>query len=318
MAPFGNGSAPFRFCQVHDDVPAMTVNGLAFRHTADDSSYPAHSVTIDVWVSTAATTADTLSAVYDNNHGPDKTQVVVNRTYNLPASDDSQVPRQFTLSFPFDVPFVYAGSGSLCWEVHVLSGSATSPIFYDAGDQANANPPMGVATGLAGCRATGRTATMHVDVDAFPAWQSGQGALRTAASNLLSGGVCFVVRGFDRTMWSGLPLPATIPGSLGAPSGTCSIHTDVLTAELGLADHTGRIVSAVSIPLLGAFHGLTLNSQVIGLDLAANPTGVTASNLGMHNIVAPHGSLPAGFVLNAGLGPTGFVVRDLCLVTRFF
>src|SRR5262245_31818730 len=62
--PFGIATVPFRYLQVHDDVPAMTVRGLAFRHNGGNVNgtiYPAHAVTLNAWMSTAATTSTTFS-----------------------------------------------------------------------------------------------------------------------------------------------------------------------------------------------------------------------------------------------------------------
>src|SRR5688500_15425750 len=91
--PFGT-SFPFRYAQVHDAVPAMPILRLSFRHnrTSSGTAYVAHSGTVDAFMSTAVTTAATMSTTFDNNHGTNKVQVITTRTYTHPASNPVNVP----------------------------------------------------------------------------------------------------------------------------------------------------------------------------------------------------------------------------------
>ncbi|MBK8098455.1 MAG: hypothetical protein IPK26_15205 [Planctomycetes bacterium] len=319
--PFGTTIVPFRYLQIHDDVPAMTISGLAFRHNATNTVYPAHSVTLDAWVSTAAFPSVLANATFDLNHGGDKIQVVTNRTYNLPASDPHRLPGEFVLDFPFDVPFVYAG-GSLCWEVQVTAKTQAANIFYDAMTGGGTSPALATSRGLAGCRSTGRTLTMTVNPTGPTDWTTGTGSLNIAGSQLQANGAVFHVLGFDTAFWTavGVPLPAMIPTSDTAPSGTCTIYLDVLYVAPFTASATGTVSIQLPVPVNVGLVGLTAFSQIIGLDAAANPFGMTASQMAMHNWVGPFPAPSCSRVSSSGsLGPTGGInVGVNTLITKFY
>jgi hypothetical protein len=67
--PFGNTTVPFRFSQIHDDVPAGLITGMRFRHNLTTTTYAAHSITIDAWMSTSLNASTARDTTFDNNHG---------------------------------------------------------------------------------------------------------------------------------------------------------------------------------------------------------------------------------------------------------
>ena len=137
---------------------------------------------------------------------------------------------------------------------------------------------------------------------------------------LEANGVVFFTIGMDKTVWNSTPLPAVIPTSTGAPSGTCTVYADILAATLSFASATGAASLANTFTADPSFHGLTFYSQIWGLDLAANPFGVTTSNVAMHNIVAPF-TVPLAVsrvYLSASLGAVGGLGVGNGLVTRFY
>ncbi len=67
-----------------------------------------------------------------------------------------------------------------------------------------------------------------------------------------------------------------------------------------------------------SLHGLTLYSQLFGLDLTANPFGITTSNLAIHQVTAPTTLTPVSRVsLSGSLGPAGSLFANSGLVTKF-
>src|SRR5262245_59203740 len=132
--PFGYTSTPFRYSQIHDDVPLMVIFGMSFRHDYGPwAAFPGYSLTMNAWMSTAVTAASGMSTTFDNNHGLDKTQVIINHTYTLPPSNPNDLPAPFLLDFPFDVPFVFLGApSSLCWEVQITARTNTTNVIYDS------------------------------------------------------------------------------------------------------------------------------------------------------------------------------------------
>jgi hypothetical protein len=319
--PFGSTVVPFRYAQVHDDVPAMVITGMSFRHNAATTVYPAHSITMDAWMSTATTTAATMNTTFDNNHGLDKIQVVTNRTYNLPASDPINLPGLFVLDFPLDVPFVYTGAGPLCWEVQVTAKTQTGNIIYDATGSvgtATTNPALAINRTGNGCLSTGRTAVIGNSPASTMNWPGGTGMLSLAGTNLVANGATFVTFGFSHTVWNAMALPAPIPTSTGAPSGTCTVYADVVSASLVLASATGTVSYSFTFVPTPALNGTTLYSQIWGLDQSANPFGVTTSNVAIHNVVAPVAIMPVGRVyLSGSLGAVGTFGAN-GLVTKFY
>lgn len=332
--PFGanqSTATPFRYAQVHDDVPAMVIQGIQFRHDSVFTGAPAQAftLTLDVWMSTAAAgiTAQTPSGLFDNNHGADKIQVVTNRTIAIPGNDPAAVPGPFVFDVPFDAGVVFdytAGVASLTWEVHVTARTNTDSIAFDAVGNLNndaVNPMMGLSMGHTGCVATGKTNPMWLmPLPAQMDWPNGTGSISMQAGDLLNNGLIAWVFGTDRTQWAGLPLPFDVPGSLGAPSGPCTLHTDLGFLSIATASPFGQAQFAVSFPVAASMHGATLYSQVLGIDLPANPLGFTLSNLAVLQLVAPFATPLTGCrVFQPGsLASFGFADTSTFLVTRFY
>jgi hypothetical protein len=318
--PFGNTTVPFRYSQIHDDVPFMLITGMAFRHNWNATAYQAHTLTMDAWLSTAVTPSSGMSTTFDNNHGPDKTQVIINRTYSHPASDPSNLPGQFVLDYVFDVPFVFAGSpASLCWEVQITAKTLSGNVIHDSvsGSSATiaANPPIAIGRFGTGCLASGLGNPMTAVAAQTTDWLAGSATMTTNGSNLLPNGVTLFITGADKTSAGGIPLPFTLPGT------SCTVYNEMLVATAVIASATGTGTNAITFPPLPAYHGLTFYTQIWGLDAAANPFGLTTSNAAMHHIVAPYTvPLPVKRVyLLSSLGPTGSTeTYGYGLVTKFY
>lgn len=319
--PFGNTTVPFRFEQVHDNVPAMAITGLAFRHNATTSVYPSHSVTIDAWVSTAAVTSGTATNDFDTNHGSDKVQVVAAQTYNHPASDSRCVPGDFILRYPLQTPFVFAGVGSVCWEVHVTAKTQTTSIVHDAATGGVTNPALQVGRGGLGCLATGRTSALSAAGASTMSWSTNSGTLTVNTTNAPASAPVFHMIGIDKNTCNGLPLPLELPGTNGSPSGSCFLHTCYIggPANSGVASAAGAWTSSLPVPAFTWFNGFTLLSQTIAIDATANAYGVVTSPLVAHGWVAPTPTSDVARVfLSASLGNPGTVSLASVLVTRFF
>jgi hypothetical protein len=323
--PFGYFVGPIRYQQIHDDVPPRTLTGLAFRHETNGQTRAAYSLTLDVFVSTAATTAATASTTFATNHGTDRLQVVTNRTLTVPGNDPSQLPSPFTLAIPFDagVDFPFARGASLCWEVQVTAWSTTAVVLFDAVLVPSIAPPTswlaGTRSGL-GCLATGRTAPMTATpANSVVDWNAGTGTFRVNGSQLQSGGVFGWITGTSTTQWNGLPLPSVLPSTLGAPSGACTLYTDLGLLTVATASGSGTAQLALPFVPTAALHGTVLCTQVLGLDATANALGLTTSNLVQQQVVQPDplpGRMARVFAVGS-LAATGTLETNGCLVTRF-
>ncbi len=317
--PFGNTAVPFRFAQVHDDARPGVVTGLAFRHNLATVTYPSHSITTDIWVSTAITTSATVSTTFDNNHGLDKFQVATARTYNHPASDPNCVPGPFVLSYPFDVPFVFAGGAPLCWEAQVTAKTQTSSITHDAVTPNSTNPSLQVGRFGVGCLATGRTAAMGATgTSASMSWAGGTGILRVTGTNAAANAPLVMILGTSKANWGSIPLPFELPGTGTAPSGSCYVYTDILASFANVASATGASTTDVPIPLANHMNGTVTRSQIVAVDIGANLWNVVTSPVVIHGFTAPTGpSVGARVYLSGSLGATGTASTSSWLVTHF-
>jgi hypothetical protein len=319
--PFGNTAVPFRYSQIHDDVPAMVITGMSFRHNWNAAVYAAHTITMDAWMSTAVSASGSMNTTFDNNHGIDKIQVVFNRTYTLGASDPTNLPGAFVLDYPLDVPFVFPGGGaSLCWEVHVTAKTQSGSIVYDAVSAVSstasspASPAAAIGRFGTGCVATGMTGPLTVTGTQSTNWLTPTMTLTVNGTNLVPNGLNLFCMGVDKTSYLGIPLPAVLPGT------TCPVYSDIVLATPIFASATGTGSNALTFAPQAAYHGVTIYSQVWGLDAAANAFGLVTSNAAMHHIVAPFTApLPLSRVyLSGSLGATGSLALNNGLVTRFY
>src|SRR5690606_35741233 len=147
--PFGSTAQQFRYLNVHDDLAgtARTILGFALRRSGTTSTTvtPPISVVVDLFMSTAATTGATVDATFDNNHGADRTQVVLGKTINFPQAPTGLLPYPFLYTVPLDVPFVFGGGGPLAWEVQISSRPQAASTFHDYVSGAATNPSMVVS-----------------------------------------------------------------------------------------------------------------------------------------------------------------------------
>jgi hypothetical protein len=270
-------------------------------------------------MSTAVTTSSTISTTFDNNHGADKTQVITNKQFNVPASDPDNLPHKFDVSFPFDVGFPFAGQGSLCWELQVTARTVSITVDYFSGMNANPNLAILSLTALKpGCLATGRATRMGATAATVAmGWPSGTGTLRVTGTNALDSGLVITAVGTSNTNWSGIPLPFLIPGSDTAPSGACNLYNDVFLLQVTVASTAGATTTDVPVPATPALHGLVVRSQNWCIDAMANPIGVVTSNAVIHQWLAPYGLQPVSRVYLSGLGATGALGANNGLVTQF-
>jgi hypothetical protein len=317
----------FRYLQVHDDLQgtARVVRGLSFRRVgATDllprfqAVYPPYTVTLDAWCSTAATTSTTLSATFDANHGTDRARVVTNRTFNFPASEPGWMPQAFAYALPFDAPFSFQGGGPFCWEVQVADHTNTIEVYHDAvSGGAEPDPPFGFAVFGQGCTLPGRGAAMTAAPEGTLFWPRFFGNLFVRGSNGPPNSTVFLLLGFRRESWAGLPLPYLLPGSETAPSGPCHLYTSVEVVVSTSTDATGFARAHLQVPASPDLNGLTTYAQLWAADPAANALGLVGSNAVLHGWRAPWVSLPVGRVYMPGSPASGIAEAGGGLVTRF-
>jgi hypothetical protein len=318
--PFGIPTTPYRYVGIHDDLLGApgVVLGMAVRRNANTTTvFPAASVTLSAWVSTAATTAGAPNATFDLNHGTDKQQVINSRTYGFPQSELAFAPSPFVYVIPFEVPFPFGGAAGLCWEVQITSRTNTIAIGHDAVQGGSTNPPLGAAWFGTGCTVTGQSSAMSGVSAGSINWTTGTGTIGlNSFFGPLNAGVLMLVGTNDQS-FGGVPLPFLLPGSDLAPSGPCRLYTDVLFAVGGTTSAAGISLITTPVPARTDLHGLRTFCQLLAIDAPANPTGVVLGNAINHNWVAPFAAPPVGRVSASSLAATGTVGANAGVIVRF-
>lgn len=326
--PFADATT-FRFIQIHDDLQGSSlrlIRQMSFRRMGSASfnnndflkPYPKYSVTLDMWVSTAKTTATSPSTNFDNNHGNDKKQVLTKATINFPASVHAFVPNDFDYKIPFAVPFVYAATGPFCWEVQLTNHTATGSQYYDHAASTGTNPALAVSKFGTGCKLNANTAAMDATGSSSMNWPNGTGTLTVTGKNGPPNGLVIFILGASSTSFGALPLPFLLPGSNTAPSGPCNLYTDILLAMGSPTNASGNSTTSLPVPATAAFNGLRTFEQLLALSTGANPLGLVSSNGVNHNWVSPITSVPVARVWRSGsLAATGTADRNYGHVIKF-
>jgi len=316
--PFGSKSTPFRYLNVHDDMSgtARTILAIGLRRSGTTSTtlIPAHSITIDGFMSTAATTSASMSSTFDLNHGTDRTQVWTNRTINFPEAGTGPLPYPFLYQLPLDAPFNFAGGGPLCWEVQITARSGTpSALFHDSVIGSSSDPNMVVSRFGPGCTATGRSATFALTGASNNDWPAGVGSINATCSEGPAGAAAAFLFGGAL-----LPTPVVLPGTANGASGPCSVLANLLYSVPGTLPASGGMTFRVPVPLRPWYHGAKVYGQVAAIDLSANALGVVITNGINHQVVAPYGAQPVGRVYRSGsLAATGTAGNGQGLVVQF-
>ena len=307
----GDTRSPYRYLQVHDDMNGrpMTIHALSFRR--DDqttTAYAAWNVVLDVFLSTAATTATAMSTTFDANHGANKTQGLAFGIVSFPATSHGPIPRPFEFRVPLTTPFLWSGTGGLCWEMRLQSRSNTTTNLFDAVSGSSTNPSPPVTSLGRGCRATGYTGTQYVTLagDSQPNWTGGAVNLTYTGSRMPPSSVAIMMFGTSPTSFFGVPLPFEIPDTAAAPSGACSVYNSMALAIPALTTSTGALSANLAVPATMEFNGGRVFAQAVAPDAVANPVGVVTSNSIEQNLVANYTAVPVGKVeLASSLGATG-------------
>ncbi len=305
--PF-TGSA-FTYQQIHSDLRGTPrpVTALAFRRDGTlTSAYAARTVVVDVWMGDGDRA--TATTTFATNFATTPTQVMTNRTVNLP--DHSAVPVALPAAFDtvltFDVPFVYTGVQDLIWELRMSSNTLTTSYPMDAASGATNTPVNGNAMefgtgcttprGVMKLRWTGSTtSTQHSirwSVTNGPA--SSQGAV--VVGNLV-----------------GVPLP-----------GFCdTIRTDGAFFSLsGTTSSTGTLATPTTLtfPYNPSFAGFPLAAQAVVLDATQPGIGLALSNgllVTIPDVVAAGVQCMRISATNSATATTGSVGNNYALVTEF-
>lgn len=320
--PWGDQSGSAHYLQIHDFVPgdALPIIGLAFRRNGrDQNAYPAYSLDLVLSLAPALTTAAAPLPTFTANHAR-ATTIVFNGRIDFPATNQpAALPAPFHYRIPFAVPFPWSG-GALCWDAEIRNSTLTTRLFFDAVDAASAiaNPLPEVTVVGTGCVASGQTLPLQVGGGVTMDWPNGSMQLTFACQRGPASGVGLAMIGFTAASFLGLPLPFTLPGTTGFPSGSCAVLNDGQLFLGGLWSGGTFVAGPLTVPITPLLHGGTIYHQVLGFDAGANSLGVVTSASAGRQLIAPWGPAAIGRVSTSGtVGNTGQTQGNSGLVTCF-
>lgn len=319
-AVIGDTQSFGRLLQVHGDLNGAngTIRSLGFR-LDHGASAPTYTVLVEVWCSTARSTAVQPHAQFDMNHGQDKARTVALKMVRFPAAERRiPVVTGFTHVIPFDTPFVFGGQGPLCWEV-VLHGTSTLvPVQFDAVAGSDASPqPLQVRVGQ-GCRTAGSNYAQPFRLASTPTvdWQQLTLQVGLNASAGPPSQLAALLFGLRFDAFGAAPLPFDIPGSAMAPSRLCQLHVAPGVTMATLIKNDGSLPLQLQSFVGPYMLGIDLGFQLLAQDSGANASGIVTSDAVALHFVTPYPLQPLGQVVAQGsLAGSGAAQAHTGLVT---
>ncbi len=316
--------------QVHDDVTRKSISGMAFRRDSKGAYFynvPAFWVDIEVALSTAKTTAGTISNNFANNEGTDRKVVLKRGKVNFPKANKFHniVPQPlFQYSLRFSTQFIWTTPKSLCWDMklfnsnlHTVTGEA---LYLDAVSRTTTNVP-GFSLGYGrGCFSSNpgivNSAQTMSSFSIDP--RNNTLTLTINGCNFTPNSQGFAMMGVSRTSFRGQPLPLDL-GRLGAAGcsllqswelqwpvkmdykgnlGSCGTATRTIIVIGGNAGGTGLKLKA---PHTTKMESLNLYTQIYTVDPKANALQVVTGHAS-HAVVPLlyTKGVPANRLLRAG------------------
>lgn len=310
-----------RYMQVHDDLgkTPMAIKAISFRK--DGSSYnfwttPAYKVTLELDMSTAATTGASISRTFNANHGNDKITVISKKTISIPpvpTVPGTPQPDAF-LRLAFDKPFPFR-RGSLCWDMKVHSSTygqvANRSFSLDRAYQSNSP-----SSSLYGFRDRYGKACYGSWPYHTPPYMYAYSYLSRSTQQITmymymyymppgNAPAAFMIGVSDKKMGS-VPLPFDL-SPLGAPG--CYILQSMDASIPVMTDTTGYArypqTGNLTLPNNPWYEGKALYFQAVSLaDKNANALGVVTSSAYVSYFPIVYQTFPANYVYRTG--PTAF------------
>lgn len=317
--PFGSTTTPDRFLQVHDDLAGSprTIRSISLRRDGTSyNDYAAYSALVDVVFSNAATTANTISATFDTNHGSNKVTVAQFKLVQFPATKHTSI-RGFDYKIPFDQPFNFNGTGSLAWEMRVTSRTNPSTYYFDYAYSTSSNPAPYYWSYGTGCKATTYTNPMSISGSSSANWAGSSVTLSYFGNYFPKNALVTMLLGAQDKTFGGAPLPFEIPGTNGFPSGKCFLYLDPLITIQGLTNAQGQLTANLGAGVNTGNNGNVIYAQSVALDAQANAFGLVTSNMVQHQVIAPWTAIPISNVYaTSSVGATGTAQKNHAYVIQ--
>lgn len=318
-SPFGSTTTPDRYLQVHDDLAGTprTIRSISLRRDGSTfSNFAAYSMLVDVVLSNAATTADTISTTFDSNHGSNKATVAQFKLVQFPSTDHGST-RGFDYKIPFDQPFNFNGTGSLAWEMRVTSRTNPSTYYFDYAYSTSTNPAPYYWSYGTGCKATTYSNPMSISGSSSANWTGGSVTLSYFGNYFPKNALVTLLLGAQDKTFGGAPLPFEIPGTNGFPSGKCFLYLDPLITIPQLTNAQGQLTANIGAGVNTGNNGNVIFVQSVALDTQANAFGLVTSNMVQHQVIAPWTTIRVSNVYaTSSVGGTGTIQKNQSYVIR--
>jgi hypothetical protein len=259
----------WRYQQIHGDLlgTPRTFAGLSFRRNGDRSNQPAWAArTVDVEVVMALSTFASASTTFAVNYLAPARTVIPRKLVNLPSIvNHVSIPEPWTIHLPFDVPFPYAATTDVLWEIRVHANTNTFDYLQDAYRGFAHLDATNVVLGT-GCTPTGGATPMALT----PAVR----VLRL--TNELS--AAWVVTDGPASAPVAVVLGASDP-DLAVPGLCANLRTDLRFTITGATDGIGRWAPPpLTAPMVPAYVGARLHAQGIAADAGRSGLPFALSN----------------------------------------
>lgn len=224
----------------------------------------------------ADSTVGGLSTDFDGNYANPATEVFTPKPVNLPdwTVATGASPEPFDIVLPLDVPWSYAGTHDLLWEVRYTGNSAvpagTASTNYQNDFQATSGvfstSTSGTSLGNSGCTATGRTSAFSLTGTFYN--HGSKFRYTQGVTNAPSNTPVVVNLGFVDPM-------LTIPGLCH------TVHSDgVVNYTLGVSSTTGSVSTTTfdNLPYSASAVGTALFFQALAIDPGQSGIPAVLSN----------------------------------------
>lgn len=254
--------------QIHGGLPAAPapIKRLTFRPKGTSASHAAYTVNVTLKLGLGGPAPDSATSNYASNLGPNPVAVLTTANVNIPAyTATGAAPGPYIYGFPFPAPFVYDGSGTLCWDLRVHSHTYVGATL--SFDLYGTHAGVVLRPGGRGCTASGKS------VPALLAGTYSAPNLSVNCTNLNDNLPTALLVGLSSTqLVPNVPLPLDLTAA-GAP---CALRNDLVLVVPGTV--TGGTATWQGTLGATAPDNTALFIQVMSLDQQANNLGIVLSN----------------------------------------
>lgn len=291
--------------QIHDDLAGAPrlITGLGLRGISGGTGAE---IGFELDLSSGGPSSIQATSVLASNHGPNKVQVAAGLVWVSPQF--SSGPANTVI--PFATPFVYDGTGSICWDfsIHTNAGLPCPTCFLSYVDPIT-NSQQLLLTGSLG-RSCANWGSAPPTLSLLTPHSATSTAFMPRVTGAPPGWLSVFGFGMSTSSFLGVPLPAELPWTAGYVTAPCYLYTDLVASVPAMVDPSGAAGLSYQVTLTPGLAGLDLQTQAFLLNPAQ--LGETwSTNAAEFLVIGPYGPMPVSTV------NSGAVYLGEGLVTEF-